>query len=300
MPAEAEEPVATRRWWARGLALALLHAVAGSALAQPGALASEPRAAVSASFDLSNLYSFRGVRQNATRIALWPAACVTLPVHSGDSWLEGIALVGRTFNSLHTGDTGSGGPAGQLWYETRAAGGLQLDLAGGTAIETLFTTYVSPSELFDIAKEVSIRVSLGHDRGGALERVRPYALAVVEIDTAIAKGQLDGGLRGGTYLELGVEPDLLRTARLTVTAPVRLGLSLRDYYELAARDHRFGFVDIGGMATVPIVRSTFLGSSWAMQGGVRVERLGTTPRAFNAGDHSLVVWHLGVVLGAGG
>ena len=45
-----------------------------------------------------------------------------------------------------------------------------------------------------------------------------------------------------------------------MTVPVRLGLSLKDYYQSFDGDHAFGFFDIGGRRSRP----------WAVFGCVRL------------------------------
>jgi hypothetical protein len=70
------------------------------------------------SFDVVSTYMFRGIRQNSTAIANWPAADLGLAVSSGDGALKSAGVNIGTWNSLHTGDTGSDGPSGKLWYES--------------------------------------------------------------------------------------------------------------------------------------------------------------------------------------
>jgi hypothetical protein len=278
------------------LSLSSLLTVFGSvAAAQPPAGPDSTVVAVTATIDTANQYMFRGVRQNATGAVLWPAAKVGVRLYSGQGRVKGVLLSGSTFNSLHTGDTGSEGPTGQTWYESDGSGAVQLVFGRGISLETSFTADTSPNDLFTTSKEVAVRFAVD-DPSSANRAVRPYALAAFEVDTAMGVGQLDGGLRPGTYLELGVVPDVVRGARVTVTAPVRVGLSLDDYYELATEDHAFGLFSVGAMATVPIVRSSQLGT-WAVQGGVEYQALGATPKAFNGGDGSAVIWRIGLAFG---
>jgi hypothetical protein len=76
------------------------------------------------------------------------------------------------------------------------------------------------------------------------------------------------------YLDIGAAPDALRTSRLTVTVPVTVGLRLDNYYELAMRDHRFGFCSVGGIVSVSIVPCR----SWpqGVRSGAEYQGLGTT------------------------
>jgi hypothetical protein len=68
--------------------------------------------------------------------------------------------------------------------------------------------------------------------------------------TASGLGQEDGGLNPGTYLELGISPGLNESG-FAIAIPLRVGLSLDDYFELAGVDHKFGFLSIGAIASAP-------------------------------------------------
>ena len=83
--------------------------------------------------------------------------------------------------------------------------------------------------------------------GGAA--VKPYVAIAREFGDA----QADGGAEAGTYLELGIAPGYSGAAA-SVAVPVKVGLSVGDYYEnpLTGEDDKFGYFSIGGMVTVPL------------------------------------------------
>jgi hypothetical protein len=114
----------------------------------------------------------------------------------------------------------------------------------------------------------------------------------MEFDTEPGFGQADGGVSAGTYLELGVAPGLNESG-FAVAFPVRVGLSLNDYYELAGVDHTFGYLSLGAIASVPLVRSPTFGGL-DVHGGLEFQSLGDTPEAFNRGDQSKVIGTIGV------
>ena len=81
--------------------------------------------------------------------------------------------------------------------------------------------------------------------------IKPYVILARELDTAPGLGQADGGIEAGTYFEMGIAPaDAARKVSLAV--PVKLGLSLRNYYGLEGTDHTFGYFSVGGIVTVPV------------------------------------------------
>ena len=95
-------------------------------------------------------------------------------------------------------------------------------------------------------------------------------------------GQADAGTSKGTYLELGVGPSWpLGESGVTLTTPVKLGLSLSDYYEGPDGDETFGFFDIGAQLMLPLTGVSSKFGSWNIHGGVDFLFFGDTTRLFN-------------------
>ena len=59
---------------------------------------------------------------------------------------------------------------------------------------------------------------------------------------------------------------------------MKLGFSLKDYYELNGEDSKFGYVDVGVLFTVPFAAA----GSGTLHGGVNFLGLGDATKAFNA------------------
>jgi hypothetical protein len=170
---------------------------------------------------------------------------------------------------------------------------LGLGFAGGLSVGTTYTAYTSPNDMFTTVKEVAVRVAFDDRQMLGRGALRPYALVAVEIDTQPGVGQLDGGLDAGRYLELGATPGYaVKRARLDV--PVKVGLSLSNYYELAGKDPAFGFFSAGGVMTVPLVRTGAFGLS--IHGGVDFQVFGDTTKVFNGGDGHKTIGLVGVGL----
>lgn len=268
-------------------------AAAAPVSAQQGSNAESGAVDIAASIDFVNQYVFRGVRQNADGMAMWPAIGVGMTVHSGDGALRRVRVGGGFLSSLHTGDTGSGGPTGKAWYESRMSGSVSFHFAGDVSLETSYTAFTSPNDMFTSVNEVSVKGAIDRRRmfGVAFD---PYALAAFELGADPGEGQLDGGRRAGKYLEVGIEPTY-PIGRITLTTPVAVGLSIGNYYEIAMRDHAFGFTTVAGVVTVPLRRSPAFGSL-NVRGSVQYGVLGTTTKAFNGGDPSFVVASIGLAL----
>lgn len=129
--------------------------------------------------------------------------------------------------------------------------------------------------------------------------LKPYALMAFEFDTEPGIGQADGGVQAGRYLELGIAPGYA-FARASVTAPIKVGLSLANYYELNVgtpaapvfEDNPFGYTSVAGLVTMPLGGTTRFGA-WNVHGGVEFQALGETTKAVNGGDGHRVIGSIG-------
>jgi hypothetical protein len=252
----------------------------------PGALT------LTGSVDFLNQYMFRGIRQNSTGIATWPAMDLGISAYSGDGGLKSVGINFGTWNSLHTGDTGQEGPSGKLWYESDFYAAMGFGFGGGTSFTTTYTAYTSPNNGFTTVKEIMFKLAV--DDSGKLGKaaVKPYIAIAREFDTDIAQGQADGGDNAGTYVEIGFAPGY-SVPKASIAFPIKIGLSASDYYELAGVDNKFGFFSIGGLVTVPLGGTSSFGA-WNIHGGVEYQKLGTTTEALNGGEGNQVIGSFGI------
>ena len=110
--------------------------------------------------DFLNQYMFRGIRQNSTGLAMWPWADLGIAAYSGDGGVKSVGINLGTWNSLHTGDTGTDGPSTKLWYESDFYATLGLGLGGGVSLATTYTAYTSPNNTFSTVKELIFKVAV--------------------------------------------------------------------------------------------------------------------------------------------
>jgi hypothetical protein len=254
----------------------------GSADPNPGSLT------LTGGFDFANAYFFRGIFQDDTGVVMWPSGELSVALHAGDGVLKSVSVNVGMWNSLHTGDAGSNGPSGKLWYESDFYTGASFGF-GRTTVGVTYTAYSSPNQMFGTVKELSFKVAV--DDSGLLgaASVKPYALLAQELD-----GQADGGANEGTYLELGIGPGY-SLSKMTVTVPVKVGLSLSDYYEGITGDETFGFASVGGVVTIPLTSAPTRFGSWNVHGGVEFLMLGDRNEAV-FGDSSHVIGSVGIGL----
>ena len=272
---------------------------AAPVLAQGAASAPDPNPgnlSLTGGLDAVSTYMFRGIRQHTTGMALWPAAEVDAALYTGNGNLKSVGVNVGTWNSLHTGDTGTDGPTGKLWYESDFYATLALAFGSGTTVNSSFTAITSPNSTFTTVKEIGFKLNVDDSSYLGRASLKPYAFLVFEVDTSPGVGQADGGSKGGRYLELGVAPGHAGS-KVSLSIPIKLGLSLANYYELNTGtidaplfvDHQFGYFSVAGVLTAPLGKATGFGA-WNLHGGVEFQALGETTKAFNGGDgHKVIV-----------
>jgi hypothetical protein len=248
---------------------------------------------ITGSIDFLNQYMFRGLQQNNTGFVTWPAFDLGIAAYSGDGGLKSVGINVGTWNSLHSGNTGSDGPSGKMWYESDFYATLGFAFGKGTSFSTTYTAYNSPNSGFTTVKEFSFKFAL--DDSGYLGEgaVKPYVLLAQEFGTDIGSGQADAGDNAGTYMEIGIAPGYYGISRASIAFPIKVGFSLNDYYELAGEDNKFGFFSVAGIVTVPLGGTGSFGS-WNLHGGVEYQALGTTTEFYNGGESNQVIGSFGI------
>ena len=249
---------------------------------------------VTSSIDLTNVYMFRGIRQDDTKVMIWPAADLGLSLYSGNGALKSAVLDFGSWNSLHTGNAGLKSASKKLWYESDFYTSFSLGFAGGVSLGTTYTAYTSPNAGFTNVKEVMFKLGVDDSARLGKAALKPYGIVAFELDTAPGVGQADGGLKAGRYLELGVGPGL-SGSKASFTFPVKVGLSMGNYYELDGVDNKFGYFSASGIVAVPVKVPASFGS-WNVHGGVEFQQFGTTTKRFNNGDAQKVIVSGGIGL----
>ena len=235
--------------------------------------------------DFPSVYFFRGIRQEADpELTMFPFGDVGIALYSGDGGFKSAGVNFGIWNSLQTGSSGlSADPKKRIHYEQDFYASLSLGFARGVTVTPTFTTYTSPNGSFGTVNELSFKVAHA-------SRFAPYGLVAFELS-----GQADGGSEEGTYAELGVAPSwTLGGGPVTVAVPLKVGLSLSDYYESDGDDHSFGYVDLGVLFTVPWTGVPSRFGSWNLHGGVDFFGFGDATKKANDGDGGQVIASIGI------
>jgi hypothetical protein len=276
-----------REWRACGRVAVATQTVAMATAGVARAQGSDPNPGAitfTGGLDAPSVYVFRGIVQESDpKLTLWPYGDLGPALASGDGAVKSVGVNLGVWNSLMTGTSGSDGFTEHSHYEEDFYATLGLGFSKGITFGTTYTAYTSPNLMFNTVKEISFKVAQA-------SRFNPYGLVGFEVGEFGA----DGGAEKGTYLELGVGPTFALTPRVTLTVPVKLGMSLNNYYELDGTDNKFGFFDIGGLVTVPLSGIPSQFGTWNVHGGVDLLTFGDTTKAFNSGDKNKVVGLIGL------
>jgi hypothetical protein len=232
---------------------------------------------LTAGVDFPSIYYFRGIRQEVDpKVTLWPYGDVGIRLASTSSGLTRLGVNFGVWNSLHTGSSGSKVSGKGMHYEERFYSGLTLGFAAA-AVSAKYIAYTSPNQSYNTVKEVDFQLT-------GTQKYAPYGLVAFELNQT--KGAriigADSGQKKGTYLELGAGPNW-PIGKATFAIPVSIGLSLKNYYEANGKDNKFGFFDVGGMITLPLLGVPARFGSWNIHGRVDYLRLGDGTMAIGLG-----------------
>src|SRR5688572_2274008 len=142
------------------------------------------RISFAAAYDFTNAYMFRGLRQDDTRIIMFPSAEARIDVHDDDDGLTDAVVRIGTWNSLNPGVAGTAGRSGKLWYESRFYSTVDFTFGPGITIGGTYTAYTSPNNSFSTVKEIAVRASADEQTTTAGVVLRPHVLLAMEFDTA--------------------------------------------------------------------------------------------------------------------
>jgi len=275
------------------IATAWLGAASASAAVNTG------KFSISGGVDITTAYFFRGILQERDGFIIEPYGELGWALYRGESddgkgdW-SGLSLFGGTWASLHSKETNHTASSLDAFYENDWYGGLQSQFMDNKVTTRVFyIAYTSPSDAFKTVQEVDLSAALDDSEWLGAFALKPSILIGIETqNTAMGTDQ-------GDYMELGIAPSYAivdsETMPMTLTFPVKLGLSLHDYYELNGSDgDTFGYASTGVKLSFPLTFIPEDYGAWSAAGGVNVYFFGNNTRKLNNEDEVWVVGTWGV------
>lgn len=240
---------------------------------------------------LTNEYLFRGIPQEDSGVIAQPWLELGFRLHDGDpgDFLRNVELTTGIWNSLHDGPTGSAG-GGTAWYEADVYAGLSAQVGGRWSVGAIYTVYHSPNGRFGTVEEVGGSIAFDDSDLWSPIALQPSLLVAFEVD-----GQADAGEHAGIYAEVAIEPRValggIDGLEFDLILPLKVGLSVRDYYEqpTGGGDKAFGYFDAGLVLAATLSGLPNPGNPWTVEMGMHYLVLGDTNEARNnRDDHELL------------
>jgi len=255
----------------------LVSAVGTLAMVVLMSSAADAQVVITGGLDVTNQYSFRGIRQNTSGASIWPYVDFGGTPFTGDGGVKSVSVNAGSWNAFHTQIDDFTNLDGEIssnkWYESDLYATLGLGFGGGVSLATTYTSYMSPGNYWSHIKEIAFKVSVDDSAKLGKGALKPYGLVAFELTD---DGQADAGANQGVYVELGVAPGYAGS-KASIAFPIKVGLSANDYYEFGTgSDSAFGYFSVAGIVTVP------LGPHFNLHGGVEMQTYGDNLKMYNA------------------
>jgi len=275
----------------------VVAALAVMGLAGAPAFAESPnkgRVSFSIGSDFTTAYFFRGILQERDGFIWQPYGEVDFNLYTADEKdeatdpLSSFTLFAGSWNSVQSEKTLSDGEGPGNWYESDFYAGLKALWFKNTETKAWYIAYSYPGGAFKTVQEIDFQVSLNDSEWLDKWALQPYALAAGEFkNTAL-------GTKEGAYGEFGVRPGMTliesETYPISVALPLKVGLSLDDYYEgINGKDQTFGYFQGGPVFSMPLAFIPPEYGSWGVAAGVAVYAFGENLKEYNKGNNPWVV-----------
>jgi hypothetical protein len=253
-----------------------------------------------AGVDFPTAYYFRGILQEDEGFIAQPYGEIGFNLYESEGPFSNATAALGIWNSFHSGDTGTGGDTARdprSWYEADLYAKIGFGFIQIINMEVAYIAYTSPNGSFSDVQELDVSFGIDDSQWLGDFALNPSLTFAFELD-----GQADGGGDEGIYMQLGAEPSwhILKDATypLTLSIPLVLGLSLKDYYEDpdTDEDDTFGFFDAGAALSMPLGFIPAAYGAWDIYAAVHFLFLGDTTEKINDGDSFKVYGMFGVSL----
>ncbi|MCC5830656.1 MAG: hypothetical protein JJU36_14515 [Phycisphaeraceae bacterium] len=263
-------------------------------------------------------YYYRGFVRETEGPIVQPYASARLRVFDrrDSPVIQGVDLLVGLQTSHHWSHNVRG--PGERWVELNWYGGVGVDFADRWRAELLYVNREDIRTSFRDVHQVELTVRFDDRDPDYAWSLQPYATLSLEYENQSDAGWISRDFSHGRgtyhfdrfYMELGVEPvfelfHLHMDEPVKLSVPMRIGLSLNDYYaDTSGRDRTFGYAATGLRLSIPLWEfgadpgRRFL---WRLDGGVDLLYLGNSARDVNralgqSGNEFQIVGHIGLSL----
>ncbi len=250
---------------------------------------------LSGGVDFTNQYFFRGIKQEDQGLITQPYGELAIKFYEGSEGkaVNSLSVFGGNWNSIHSGPTGHDDATGtrdnpKSWYESDFYGGVRGTFFDKINTDVFYTCYYSPNGSFGAVHELATKVAFNDADCLGDWALSPYVLMAFELSNEADAGNNSKtpGFHQGGYMELGIEPkwDPFKSKSLPVTFsfPVKVGLSMYDYFQDSTTDSSpFGYASFGVWANMPLTFIPKEAGVWTFSLGGTLMVLGPTTSNIN-------------------
>ena len=263
--------------------------------------------ALTLTFDNSftTAYMFRGIMNERDGLIWQPSISLSLNVFEAEEGVvQSVDLGIATWLSIQSEDTLSSGSGPDAMYETDYYPSLSVSWAGGVTSAITYYFYTSPNNAFRTVEEIAVDLSYDDSELLGAFAMSPTASFVFETHRSSF-----GGIGKGAVFEFGVEPgaevklpmDSADKYPIAITVPVKLALSMDDYYRDGSDNDVYGYARIGLHAGIPIACIPPRYGAWSITNGFDLYFLGDTVHEyaksnFGMSDSVYPVWTSSITL----
>ncbi|MCC7146476.1 MAG: hypothetical protein IT443_08520 [Phycisphaeraceae bacterium] len=216
------------------------------------------------SLDYVTQYIFRGVMQQDEGLILQPNAKLTFALYESDGMVQSLDWYMGLWSSFHSDQSDYVATTTEAWYEADLYTGVKVALPSNFAADLSYIVYTYPNGAADTIQEADLSLSYNDAdlmSGFGLPALNPYVLFAFELRDENGSEDI--------YNEVGIAPSMTvlegETYPVTLTFPVKLGLSLDGYYD---NDSDFGYLSFGPDFSVPIAFIPPEFGAWKAHAGV--------------------------------
>lgn len=211
------------------------------------------RISLSITNDFTNVYMFRGIKQERDGFIWQPYIDVGFKLWDSETApIRGVTLGMGVWNSFHSKKTLSRGSGPSNLYETDFYPSLTLDLPGGFQTAFTYFVYTGPNGSFNTVQEFDATISLND-----ADYLGKFALNP-SVTFALETEKTSFGSNRGSWFGPKIEPTLFALDNeafpLALSAPVEAGFAIDNYYEEAGprEEKTLGYIAAGVTASMPI------------------------------------------------
>jgi hypothetical protein len=291
-----------RKWIAVVTGLALVGGVTGPSLA----LADEEkgpntgRVSLGLGADWASAYYFRGIAnvQNGGS-NVQPYAEINFKLLEDMGPLSSLVITPGIWNNFQYGDDGRlvepSDP--RFWFESDLYMRLSATWWDVFTTGVTYTYYTSPNDSFTTYADVGLSLSLSDSKWLGAFALNPSLLFAFE-----TKGEalVSEDSEKGIYMGIGLAPAYTFFAEspypITVSAPMTIGFSVKDYYTVNGKNQTFGYFSGGPLFTVPLTFIPTDFGSWSLRAGVQLLVLNSNLKRVNTDDSFVPIGNVGLTL----